>query len=61
MTPDDIKKFMADYEKKMLTQEDLDLEARGKSNAGYHYLGSVKTMTLIGKAFAEALVDLEKK
>ena len=61
MTPDDIKNFMADFEKKLFTREDIDLEARGKSNAGYHYLGSVKTMTLIGKAFAEALINLEKK
>jgi hypothetical protein len=28
-----------------------------KSNGGYHYYGSAKTMAQIGKAFAEALVS----
>jgi hypothetical protein len=30
------------------------------SNAGYHYLGCAKTFALMGKAFAEAMVDLQK-
>ena len=34
---------------------------RGASNAGYHYLGCGKTMALIGKAFAEATLELQKK
>ena len=58
MTPDDIKKFLADYEKTLFSEEDYDLEIRAKSNAGYHYLGSVKTYSLIGKAFADALLNL---
>jgi hypothetical protein len=31
------------------------------SNAAYHYLGCAKTMALIGKAFAEANLAMEKK
>jgi hypothetical protein len=31
------------------------------SNAGYHYLGSAKTYSLIGQAFAKALIELEIK
>jgi hypothetical protein len=27
----------------------------------YHYLGCAKTMALIGKAFAEAMVEMQKK
>jgi hypothetical protein len=34
---------------------------KGCSNAGYHYMGSAKTMGLIGKAFAEAILEMEKK
>jgi trimethylamine:corrinoid methyltransferase-like protein len=30
-----------------------------KSNGGYHYYGSAKTMAQIGKAFAEALVSTD--
>jgi len=59
MTPDDIKKFLANYEKELFTEKDYALETRAKSNAGYHYLGSVKTYSLIGKAFAEAILKLE--
>jgi len=58
MTPDDIKKFLAKYEKELFTEEDYSLETRAKSNAGYHYLGSVKTYSQIGKAFADALLKL---
>ena len=31
----------------------------GVSNAAYHYLGSAKIMARIGKAFAEAMIQLE--
>lgn len=31
----------------------------GKANAGYHYLGCGKTIAQIGKAFAEALVEMK--
>jgi len=45
-------------EAELFSEEDLDLERRAKSNAGYHYLGSAKTYTLIGVAFAEALLTM---
>jgi alpha-galactosidase len=32
---------------------------KGASNGGYHYLGAAKIMAPIGKAFAEALVEIE--
>ena len=34
---------------------------RGASNAPFHYLGSAKMLGQIGKAFAEAMLDKEKK
>ncbi len=33
----------------------------GASNGGYHYLGSGKIMAQIGKAFTEALLEMEKQ
>lgn len=57
MTAKDIKAFLADYEQKLFSAEELALEQRAKSNAGYHYLGSAKTYSLIGQAFANALLE----
>jgi len=34
---------------------------KGASNGGYHYLGSAKIFAQIGKAFAEAMVTMQKK
>jgi len=31
----------------------------GASNGGCHYLGCAKTMAQIGKAFAEAMLEME--
>ena len=33
---------------------------RGASNAGYHYLGCAKTFALMGKAFADANLEMMK-
>jgi hypothetical protein len=33
---------------------------KGASNGGYHYLGSAKIFAQMGKAFAEALLPLQK-
>ena len=41
------------------TPEELK-RLKGISNGGYHYLGAAKIMAPIGKAFAEALVNLQK-
>ncbi len=42
------------------TPEEWKRLQRGASNAGYHYLGCAKTFALMGKVFAEAVVDLRK-
>jgi hypothetical protein len=34
---------------------------RGASNGGYHYLGSAKMLGQIGKAFAKAMLEMEKQ
>ncbi|MEN9574838.1 MAG: hypothetical protein RL077_3201 [Verrucomicrobiota bacterium] len=55
----------ADQDKLDLALEEVlspkDREAlKGASNGGYHYLGSAKIFAQMGKAFAEAIVNLKK-
>ena len=55
----------ADQEKLDLALEEVlsskDKEIlKGASNGGYHYLGSAKIFAQMGKAFAEALLPLQK-
>lgn len=38
--------------------DELKRLKKGVSNAGYHYLGAAKIMAPIGKAFAEALIEI---
>ena len=49
----------AEKKEKLTPEEQKRLKA-GVSNGGYHYLGAAKIMAPIGKAFAEALVKLQK-
>ena len=56
MTKEEKRKVVAAFEKQLFTEADYALEKRAKSNAGYHYLGSAKTYSLIGQAFARALL-----
>ncbi len=60
MTSEDIQDFMREYERTLFTKEERDLEQRAKSNAGYHYLGSAKTYSQIGQAFANAMLQISK-
>ena len=57
MTEEEKRAFLKDFENKLITPADLALWERGASNAGYHYLGCAKTFALMGKAFAETLLQ----
>jgi len=57
MTEEEKRAFLKDFESKLITPADLALWERGASNAGYHYLGCAKTFALMGKAFAETLLQ----
>ncbi|MFO7906715.1 MAG: hypothetical protein ACQESR_16900 [Planctomycetota bacterium] len=46
---------------KHITPEEEHLLRTAVSNQDYHYLGSAKIMCGIGKAFAEAMIELEDK
>jgi hypothetical protein len=57
MTEEEKRAFLKDFESKLITPADLALWERGASNAGYHYLGCAKTFALMGKVFAETLLQ----
>ncbi|MFT7301630.1 MAG: hypothetical protein ACI8UZ_000464 [Akkermansiaceae bacterium] len=59
MSPEQQQAYLKEFRAMLITPEDEALWKRGASNAGYHYLGCAKTMALIGKAFAEAIVEIE--
>ena len=61
MTNEQIKAFVKEYRARRIGPEKQAMWKRGASNAGYHYLGCAKTMSLIGKAFAETALKMEKK
>ena len=59
MTPAQQKEFVAQYRAKLISPKEEAMWKSGASNGGYHYLGCAKTMALIGKAFAEAILEME--
>jgi len=61
MTKAEQQAYMKEYRAKLITPEEEAMWQRGASNAGYHYLGCAKTMALIGKASAEAVLEIEKQ
>jgi alpha-galactosidase len=54
------KEYLKKYESELITSEEAAKWTRGASNAGYHYLGCAKTFALMGKAFAEANLEMLK-
>lgn len=54
------KKALEKFRKETLTARDEEL-LKGITNADYHYKGSGKIMAQVGKAFAEAVHDLNAK
>jgi hypothetical protein len=61
MTREEQQGYVKDLEAKLLTPEDRALWKRAASNQAYHYFGSAKVMGQIGKAFAEAMLEMENK
>lgn len=57
MTDEEKRAFVKRYEAEIISPAEASTWKRGASNGGYHYLGCAKTFALMGKAFAEALVQ----
>ena len=55
------KTYLDKYRRKLISEEDESYAKIARSNAAYHYFGSAKTMARIGKAFAEAMIEMEKQ
>ena len=60
MSEQEQKAFVENYRAELISPEEAATWQRGASNAGYHYLGCAKTMALIGRAFAEAMLEMEE-
>ena len=61
MSKEEQRAYVNEYRAKLISPEEEAMWKRGASNGGYHYLGCAKTMALIGKAFAEAMVEMAKE
>lgn len=54
------QELVAEFRRQKISASEAAAWARGASNAGYHYLGSGKTMAQIGAAFADAVLRLQR-
>jgi alpha-galactosidase len=59
LTREQRDKAIAEFTAKLFTKRELKILEVGTSNAAYHYLGSAKILTQIGKAFADALAAMK--
>ncbi|NBR86954.1 MAG: hypothetical protein EB141_08935 [Verrucomicrobia bacterium] len=60
MTDAQQKEYLKKYEAELISPAEAEKWKRGASNAGYHYLGCAKTFALMGKAFAETMMELQR-
>jgi hypothetical protein len=58
LTEEQKHEFVEKFEADLITPAEAALWKRGASNAGYHYLGCAKTFALMGRAFAEATLQM---
>ncbi len=61
MTDVQKREHMKKFETDLISPAEVALWQRGASNAGYHYLGCAKTFALMGRAFAEATLQMMKE
>jgi len=61
LTGDALKKACAEYRATQITPQEEEILKKGVSEGGFHYLGSAKIMCGIGKGFAEAMTEMQRK
>ena len=59
LSAEERSKFVETYKADLFTEEEIRILETGISNAAYHYLGSSKVLGQIGKAFADALAQMQ--
>jgi alpha-galactosidase len=57
MTDTQKREYIKKFESELISPAEVALWKRGASNAGYHYLGCAKTFALMGRAFADVLLN----
>ena len=60
MSKEEQKAYLEKFEVDLVTPEEKAMRERGASNQGYHYLGCAKTFAVMGIAFAEAILEMER-
>ena len=60
LSPEQVKAAVEQYRQELYTPQEKEL-LKGVSNQAYHYLGAARIIAPIGKAFAEAMLELQKK
>lgn len=58
---DALEKAYAEYRASKMTPLEEEILQKGKSDKAFHYMGSAKILSGIGKGFAEAMLKLEEK
>ena len=61
LSAEEQKAAVEKYSAELFTPKEQEILSKGKSNQAYHYLGSSKIIAQIGKAFADAMVELIKQ
>jgi hypothetical protein len=59
LSGEELQKAYEAYRAKLITPREEELLRVGKSDGSFHYLGSAKIMCGIGKAFAQAMLQLQ--
>jgi alpha-galactosidase len=61
LSGDALKQAITEYRAKIITPKEEELLKNGVSDGTFHYLGSARIMSGIGKGFAEAMIELQEK
>ena len=58
MSKKEQQEYLKKFESEIISAKEKAMWEKGASNAGYHYLGCGKTFALMGRAFAEKLIEM---
>jgi hypothetical protein len=61
MTQREQREYLDQFAADLISPEEAAMRQRGASNGGYHYLGCAKTFALMGKAYAQALLEMQEQ